>query len=148
MALTVEQFVEKFQCPGCVCGSDTQCDSYIPNTDGYGIHCNSHVCGTMIGFGNVVALGLPIGFCKPGFDFHADPPRSHNRMSIRLWRDGDDPGWDKLNVPVWAMVEDGFLFVRTFAPRINRTWVDVVEGGTLALCPGALDVAEFINEID
>ena len=71
-----------------------------------------------------------------------------NKIDIRLWPGGTKLDWDKLNVPVWAMVKDGFLFVRTFAPRINRTWIDVIEHGTMDMVPNAINVSEFIDEID
>lgn len=135
--------VEKFQCPGCVGGSNTHCGAYnySPNE----LRCVSHVLGTQIGLGNPIALGMPKGFNKPGFreDGHAK-----NRMDIRLWKSGTHPEWDHLNVPVWAMEEDGFLFVRTFAPRINCAWVDVIENGYLGMVPNAIDVSNFIDSID
>lgn len=69
-------------------------------------------------------------------------------MDIRLWVSGTKPEWDRLNVPVWAMVDDGFLFVRTFAPRVNMSWVDVIEGGDLSMVPNAINVGAFVGEID
>jgi hypothetical protein len=36
----------------------------------------------------------------------------------------------------------------TYSPRINETRVDVVEGGTLDLVPGAFDVGTVYDEID
>ena len=51
-------------------------------------------------------------------------------------------------MPVWAQEKDGYLFVRTWSPRINKTYVDVVKGGTMAMVPGAIDVADFKGEID
>ena len=139
----MKTMVEKFQCPGCVAGGDTNCGSY--KYDEMELRCTSHVLGTMIGLGNNIALGMPKGFNKPGFK---DDGTIRNRIDIRLFKSGEKPEWDNLNVPVWAMVEDGFLFVRTFAPRINMSWVDVIEGGDLGLVPDAINVAEFINEID
>ncbi len=88
-------------------------------------------------------LGLPTGFDKVG----SLPGEFRN--NIRLFND-EHPhnGWDHLNIPVWAMEHEGFLLVRTFSPRINCTWVDVIEGGTLADVPNAVDVSKFQNEID
>lgn len=139
----MKELVEEFQCPGCVSGSDTNCGSY--NYGQRELRCVSHVLGTQFGLGNVIALGMPKGFNKPGF---REDGQARNRMDIRLWEKGTHPDWERLNVPVWAMEKDDFLFVRTFAPRVNCTWVDIVEGGSLELCPNAIDVAEFINEID
>jgi hypothetical protein len=99
----------------------------------------------MIGLGNTIALGLPKGFDKTGW--REDGTR-RNKMSIRLYLKNQKPAWDHLNVPVWAMEKNGFLFVRTFAPRIDATWVDVIEGGTMEMVPVAINVADFIDEID
>lgn len=46
------------------------------------------------------------------------------------------------------MEQDGHLFVRTYSPRIDATFVDVIKGGTLALVPDAVNVGDFIGEID
>lgn len=43
---------------------------------------------------------------------------------------------------------DGYLFVRTVSPRTARIFTDVIEGGTLAMAPGAINVGEFYDEID
>jgi hypothetical protein len=156
--MTEIELVEKFQCPGCVAGN-TECGKYEPaNPAGPGsVKCESHVLGTWAGIGNNFALGLPKGFCKPGprLDLEKSDPfyrTARYQIEIRLWSAGSPPTqpgfWDKLNVPVWAMEKEGFLFVRTYAPRVNCSWVDVIEGGTLALVPGAINVAEFIDEID
>jgi len=46
------------------------------------------------------------------------------------------------------MVKDGFLFVRTYSPRINHCSIDVIEAGDLDMVPEAIDVGKFIDEID
>lgn len=147
--------VKEFQCSGCVNGGDpNECAQYKPSDRE--MRCVGHCLGTRINF-LLFALGLPKGFNRPGFAEDSDdenaPPEFIHKMKIRLHPIGDDatakpPEWNRLNVPVWAMEHDGFLFVRTFAPRINCAWVDVIEGGTLALCPNAINVAEFVDEID
>jgi len=54
-----------------------------------------------------------------------------------------------LNVSVWGYEENGYLFIRVFAPRINKTWIDVIKGGTIDMLPDTvIDVKEFIDEID
>lgn len=145
--------VEKFQCPGCMSGSDTSCGSYKPEDNS----CQSHVAGTSIlGRGNF-ALGLPKGFNKCGLVpniFKRDNNPNEERwmptsiMNIRLWENGTALEWNNFNVPVWAMVVDGFLFVRTYSPRVNFATVDVVEGGTLDMVPQAMDISKFIDEMD
>lgn len=144
----VKQLVEEFQCPGCVCGMDITCGAFQLATDHNAIECIGHVIGThLMGVGSI-AIGLPKGFCRPGNHRVSGEWKHRNQMNIRLWPEGTHPNWDRFNVPVWAMVKDGYLFVRTYAPRINSTWTDVVEGGTLELVPGADDVGQFYDEID
>lgn len=70
-------------------------------------------------------------------------------VHIRLYpKDAPRPTWNKFNIAVWAMVHEGHLFVRTYSPRINRTYIDVIEGGTMDMVPGAIDVGEFKDDID
>ena len=45
-------------------------------------------------------------------------------------------------------MQDGFLFVRTYSPRTNQTFVDVIEEGALSLVPQAIDVSKFYEEMD
>jgi len=97
--------------------------------------------------GDSFALGMPKGFNKCRRPWGPNQPRD-NSLNIRIWSEGEAPTWDNKNVPVWAMEQDGFLFVRTLSPRIGVLAVDVIEGGTLALVPTAIDVGEFIDEID
>lgn len=143
----LKPFVERFQCPGCLRGSDTACGAYVISGGGYGPSCGAHRLGTLMMPAGMIALGLPKGFSKPGLD-EDDKPLA-TRMRIRFWSHGEAPEWDHLNVPVWALEQEGFLFVRTYCPRINVAYVDVIEGGTRAeLCPQAVNVADFYNEID
>jgi hypothetical protein len=143
---TLAELVEQFQCPGCVGGPDpARCPAYDAS-DGRG--CSNHVPGTSFGHpDNRVMLGMPTGFNKR---LRPDALRA-------IGGDGaiefctEKPLWDHLNVPVWAMVKDGFLFVRTFRPRIGAHVVQVIEGGTLADVPSMtlpIDVSAFCEEID
>ena len=151
--MNLEQMVERFQCPGCVCGSDTKCGKYVSE----GGSCKGHVLGTkMLGIGNF-ALGLPKGFNRAGHEYAPSKEHPHrSQMHIRLWPEGTEPEWNHLNIPVWALEgkhtkdsdHDGFLFVRTYQPRINHTIVEVIEGGTLDLVPNATDVSKFFDDID
>lgn len=145
--------VKKIQCPGCVCGSDPETCSGYRLADEYGFACSSHVLGTAMSGVGPLALGLPKGFCRPGYEQGpAGAPtkdRSRNQLAIRMWTDGVHPKWNNLNVPVWAMEHEGFLFVRTYSPRMNLAFVDVIDGGKREeLCPGAIDVATFLDTID
>lgn len=168
-----EAIVEEFQCPGCVCGSDTKCGKYSPDQVDH--HCTSHVLGTSLMGGGFplthIALGLPKGFCRPGpmleFNNGRNELRDANQMSIRLWqvedvvsnqdnqpiatKVGGKMCWDRFNIPVWAIVQNGVLFVRTYLPRINRYFVDVIKGGTMDMVPKMqvpIDVGEFYDMID
>ena len=139
------EMVQEFQCPGCVSGpSPCECPSFV--YDEGQRRCTGHVLGTSLGIGNHFAIGLPRGFNKPGWVFGEQ--FSRNTMDIRLFTKGNHFGWDHLNVPVWAIEKDGYLFVRTYSPRINVGYVDIIEGGSMADVPGAIDVSEFINELD
>ncbi len=142
--------IGEMQCPGCTCGCEPaiECESFKPD-DEYGFRCAGHSAGTMImpGIG-FIYLGLPKGFNRVGADrIKGDNERSNN---IRLWLSPDKPDWNHLNVPVWAMEKEGYLYVRTMCPRINMNFVDVVKGGVMLDIPAALtiDVGEFIDEID
>lgn len=157
--MTGREMIEKFVCPGCVCGSDTRCTRrpYITAVDGKnvdentgGLVCEAHVLGTYITDIGHVALGLPKGFNRAGVSGNRRYPdrQANNTMLIRCWIHRYNPGWDKFNVAVWALEKDGFLFVRTYQPRINFTVIDIVESGTLELVPDAIDVSEFYDEMD
>ncbi len=150
--MTGEEMIEKFQCPGCVNGPNPQkCPAFKLDTE-CGVNCAAHHPGTMVFPGGKVALGLPVGFNK--YRDHTSPASQKQSgdgavMYIRLWPKGKGVfEWNKFNVPVWAMEEDGCLFVRTVSPRVNGSAVDVLEGETLALVPSALDVSKFKDEID
>jgi hypothetical protein len=147
--MNAKEMIEELVCPGCVGGSNTEC-GYYALVDGNGSYaCSKHVLGTFSpGIGSF-ALGLPKGFCRAGYmPWPEKATDKHNTREIRCWPEGAKLPWDHLNVPVWAMEKDGFLFVRTYSPRINFSRVDVVEKGTLALVPNAIDVGKFIDEID
>ncbi|MCP4903002.1 MAG: hypothetical protein GY906_39060 [bacterium] len=144
------EMVNKFQCPGCVCGTcPDDCPSFkFDDNDGYGFQCDGHVAGTMVLGVDSVYLGLPKGFSHVG-DRPRDVNGEHVKSHIRMW-DRGDPGYDHLNVPVWAMEKDGFLFVRCYCPRSNRTFVDVIKGMSFDALPdiARTNVAEILDAID
>lgn len=145
MELTVvqKQMIEEFQCPGCMHGPDTKdCAQFKPERDGSMAQCIGHVPATAVfpAVGRIV-LGLPKGFNRVG----SQTPGPF----VRCWEAAADcVQWNKFNLATWAMESDGHLFVRTYMPRINLSVVDVIRGGTVALCPGAVNVGEFVDEID
>jgi len=151
---TQKKMIEKFQCPGCACGSSTTCPIF-KFSDEYGFRCESHTAGTHVGRGpnSLVILGLPKGFNKVGAAINALRVKQNinNRPKtplVRLWEKGKAPEWNRLNIPVWAFEEGGYLYVRTYVPLINIGFVDVIEDGSLDMVPAALNVKDFINEID
>tara|TARA_B100000614_G_scaffold262909_1_gene300399 strand:+ start:4616 stop:5035 length:420 start_codon:yes stop_codon:yes gene_type:complete len=135
-----------------------ECDSfkYHKHDEGNaGFGCHNHSPGTMLAgvivtggkqaIQNVV-LGLPKGFDRCG-------PVDFNKQGVfvRLFDSTDqlEGHWNELNIPVWAMERDGFLFVRTYMPRINTCYVDVIHNGSReALVPSAVDVGVFADQID
>jgi hypothetical protein len=140
-----EDLIKEFQCPGCVCGINPgECEKFeFLELDGH-VRCEGHVAGTrLMGVrSSLMCIGLPKGFNRVAG--HKDKSEPHMRMFPK----GVVPDWNKFNVATWAMEKDGFLFVRTFMPRVDITVVDVVEGGTMDMVPGAVDVGEFVDEID
>ena len=139
-----KQIVGRFVCPGCVNGSDTTYGRYQPGPGSLG--CANHVCGTTRGLQARFALGMP-----KGFDMCSRVPGkmvSERALPIFVWEEGTHGGYDNLNVPVWAQEIDGFLFVRWVSPRIGLVQVDIIEGGTLDMAPGARDVATFADMFD
>lgn len=143
---TKEEMIEKFQCPGCVSGPNPKTCPSFKLKEEYAFSCGGHVMGTSINMQIHIALGLPKGFNRsPPRD---DMMRTRSQLELGLWLEGTAPEWNFLNVPVWAMEEDGHLFVRTYSPRTDRGRIDVIEGGTLALVPQAIDIKPKLEEFD
>ena len=118
-----KQAVEKFQCPGCVNGSDTQCGAFEEQS--YSKACKNHCAGTMALGAGMFYLGMPKGFDKVGFAISADL-----KNNIRIFSpDKLDGLYDLFNVPVWYQEIEGNLFVRCFIPRRNTAYIDIILGG-------------------
>jgi hypothetical protein len=136
------EMIEKFQCPGCVCGSDVSYENFNMDARISGeFKCKGHVAGTTMMYPGVglrkVYLGFPTGF---------------NKGEAEIWmyeNPKDHYSFDRCNIPFWAMEEEDYLFIRTYQPRLNKGCVEVVKGGKMSeVCPTAENVATFINEID
>lgn len=139
--------IEEHQCPGCFNGhSPESCRAYEPVHNEGSFRCKNWHPSTFMGRVGRIALGLPKGFCRTGIaDFAGKEPPVY----MRLYTSADKKNsYDKFNVAVWAMEKNGYLYVRCYCPRVNWTFVDVIKGGKLDLAPGAINVGEFINEID
>jgi len=145
--MTRDKMVEEFICPGCVGGMDTKCGRYAPGAQE---GCSSHVLGTsMLSPHHItLSLGLPRGFNRGGRCLDHD--RYHAKMTIRVWPKGEKPPeYDDYNIPVWCMVEEGFLFVRVCHPRMGDTSVDVIEGGVPEVhAKGAINMTNRQEEYD
>jgi len=145
--MKAKDLIDLFQCPGCLCGINPwDCEHYKPQDFHNHVCCLGHTIGTMVIPIGYIAIGLPKGFNRPGC-WDRDG-KDHPYMNIRIWPKGKKPNWDDFNVPVWALEKEGFLFVLTFSPRINETYVDIIEGGDLGLVPQAIDVSKFYEEMD
>lgn len=159
-----EGMIKEFLCPGCTCGNDPKdCRAFkvsleaASGSDQVFFSCAGHSAGVFgIGPGRI-ALGMPKGFNRYGgsvppshVDAAAEEARSGkytpgrgdvmnmHPMYINLWDGANRPVYDWLNVPVWALEQDGYLFVRVYSPRVNGTRVDVIKGGKKAeICPAA-----------
>jgi hypothetical protein len=144
--VTKEEMISKFQCPGCVGGPAPEtCDGYkLQET--YGFWCAGHVLGTSINGSIKFALGLPRGFNRaPAQDNNLG---TRNKIPVSLWLKGTAPVFDKYNVAVWVLKQNEFLFVRAYAPRVDRGHIHVIEHGSLDLVPGVLDVTPFSEDMD
>jgi hypothetical protein len=155
----LQQMITKFQCSGCIHGSDvyTCKEAYLPNPDLSPVYCLAWVPGTTMCPGGKIALGLPKGFNKTGMykDVQCAVTKGPYPCYIRLWENKEHflkmcfYGYDKLNVAVWAMEQNGYLFVRCFCPRINTSYIDIIKDGKKSeLAPLAIDPSTFYSEID
>jgi len=153
MTDTQKEMIEEFQCPGCTLGGDVECGGFkFEDWGEIGCQCTGHSAGTFMSGIGKIALGLPRGFNRVGTiktGFENEDDKTKRSTNIRLLAEIPKDVYDHLNVPVWAMEEDGYLFVRVMSPRINYTFVDVIKGGNIEeVCPDAIDVSTFVNEID
>lgn len=147
MSLEQLRMVREYQCSGCVVGSDPKtCGSFELQEEKNDFYrCIQHVSGTRVYPGGNIYLGLPKGFNKVG----AVHPDYKSKTHIRIHPEDSVLPWDRLNVAVWGMEQDGTLFVRTYCPRVNDAFIDILPGRTMAVLPeGVIDVGEFIDEID
>jgi hypothetical protein len=151
------KMISDTQCPGCGYGYDARdCKwfQFVEPTDAGRtfFRCDKHAPATYHTVMGKLLIGLPRGFCRLGPQWDAllhTENRTQEAGFIRLWEEDQAPEFDKFNIPVWALEHKGYLFIRTFMPRVNWTLVDVIENGKLqAICPHAVNVGEFYDEID
>lgn len=143
--------INDFQCPGCISGSSTECGSFKMKEEHGFFGCKAHIAGTMISGIGSINLGLPKGFNRVGCTFPHGMPKEMRTDNIRLYAEMPKNRWDKFNIPAWAREHEGFLYVRTYLPRTNRTFVDVIHNGKIADIPDItvpINVSEFVDDID
>jgi len=150
-----EEMIAEFQCPGCTsgCAPPAECEWYKLKEEGQQFSCRNHSAGTIISGIGSIYLGMPKGFDRVGAICPklGDPENFRHNIRLFLSKDGIVHGWNFCNVPVWVMEKDGFLFVRTYMPRLNGSFIDVIKGAKKSDFPAlekALDVATFIDDID
>ena len=94
MNQNIKNAVEKYQCPGCVCGCDISCYK----GDGNG-ECEKHVAGTRISSIGRVFLGMPKGFHRLGH---------YEELKLNIWSAFDSLqslwAYDKFNIPVSSSI--------------------------------------------
>lgn len=119
----IKKAVEEYQCPGCVCGSDTSCYE-----KGEGVECGRHVAGTTImpQIGRIF-LGMPQGFSRLG-------PCEKTKITIfEKIGEASYKKYDLFNVPVWKFLDkNGNTLVRGLCPRINWPFLHVFLGNVLS----------------
>lgn len=122
------QLVEQYQCPGCAVGTAASDGCYQAETDPqWGLGCARHAPGTRHFTWGLFALGLPLGFNRAG----------EGRLKVRIY--ATRPLYNHFNVAVWARRFEDVVLVRTYLPRLNATFVDVLDDGG-DLPAGAVDV--------
>ena len=148
----VKAMVHEYQCPGCWHGSSpATCEKFelteisgIPGSDSC-FRCEGYCSGFRKANVGAMRLGFPKGFNHIGLTRVQSGDKDHKQE--RLWPEGA-PGWDQFNIPVWARIVGGVLFVRTYCPRINFTYVDVIAESEIGIPEGGTDISEFIDEMD
>lgn len=149
------QMIETFQCPGCQFGENTECGSFKmqelhnPHCGDFpaAFRCESHLTNAITMGGGRLNIGLPIPFAR--VQYRAASPTKDIPTNIRLLTEASKnyDYWDMFNVPVWAMVKGDYLFVRTYSPRTDQTYVDVIHEGTMdfvrAKFPNVIDIGPF-----
>lgn len=155
------QMIREFQCPGCSCGTypDEGCGAYKLEEEKNGLgmcgaffRCGGWSPGTFMGGVGRIALGLPKGFTRVGaVDLQI------MKHYFRMYEKPEHkPEYDRFNIPVWAMEQDGYLFVRCVCPRNNWHYIDVIKDGKVEMASfkdgphehKAINVGDFYDEID
>lgn len=112
--------IERYQCSGCISGSDVSC---FKENEAGGIGCGEHFSGTMISGIGKVFLGLPKGFNRLG---HFDNMKPTIFKSFKDFRESGWGEYDNFNRPVWKHLDkNGNTLVRGLMPRRNEPFLHI-----------------------
>ena len=112
--------VERYQCSGCISGSDTSC--FKENVAG-GIGCGEHFSGTIISGVGKVFLGLPKGFNRLG---NLEKMKPIIFKSFKDFAESDWKEYNNFNRPVWKHLDKlGNTLVRGLMPRRNEPFLHI-----------------------
>ena len=116
-----KQIIEKYLCPGCFYGSDTEC--FKNSGKGREIMCSNHCAETIIHPGGKILLGMPNGFNRYG----------SNDINITIFMSYEDLpsypfNYEKFNIPVWKHFDGECTLVRGLSPRINKPFINIFYG--------------------
>lgn len=114
-----KEYAEKYQCPGCVNGSDSSCGKHKRSLAHDG--CDANYPGTMEAGVGSMFLGLPRGFNRLGV---------YPDMKIEIYKSDLHIAdiFDKFQVPVWKTKYQGDTLVRGLRPRKNEPFLVVIQG--------------------
>ena len=147
--MNAKEMIEEYQCPGCVCGSDTSCGKYKESTAFNGVFCESWVPGTIVWPNGAIALGMPKGFNKGHKPYRAPSFNDRGNYPMSFLTSDQTFEFNKFNVAVWCLEMKNALFVRMFSPRINMTVTLVFDGKTQKdVCPEATNIQSILDEMD
>jgi len=135
------EIIQEYQCPGCVNGSDPQtCEKFKlfeQNLDNW-FKCENHWPGTSVN-GQQFHLGLPKPFAL--VKIVAERAEKFAEPFFRFFQKnkhpmyGTDFYYGARDIPVWALEQNGFLFVQVYSPRVKKTVVEIIEGGKISDLP-------------
>lgn len=135
--------IERYQCSGCISGSEVSC---FKENEAGGVGCGKHFSGTMISGIGKVFLGLPKGFNRLGRFENMKP------IIFKSFKDFTETGWkeyNNFNRPVWKHLDKhGNTLVRGLMPRRNEPFLHIF----LEDCMSEINCTEItqddINEMD
>lgn len=138
----IKKMIERYQCSGCIKGSDISCYKKGNNES---IECSKHVEGTKI-YPNIgkIFLGLPKGFCQLGTcgETKITIFKSYEH-SLSLWR------YDMFNIPTWKYLDKhGNTLVRGLCPRINYPFLHIFMENQMAKITCLEITQKDIDEMD